>query len=276
MSKKKKNHLDKEIVWDSGFEVVKPKIIVPRECMDVMAEIQDHVDDREFSVLFKGKWGEHGFLIGSEYLIPKQEVMRCSVDYKENIGELRVKDGWNVVVHSHPFNNSGSGSFSSSDEEAINSHFDCSLLYVPHAIADARLLIDVDKVRLQLVIAKTSITIWNTNSKEVKGLSNIKEKTHVVVRGATNSSSASPYDGELFGHWGGNYIPSKADAQMGAEKADIHRTKWHKGRWYTKYEFNLITEQAKGKLFLFRGQHYTESEWEKETRRYLDDKYPLT
>jgi len=273
MGKKKNNKTKGDVVWDSGFEVVKPKIMIPRECMDVMAEIQDHVDDKEFSVLFRGKWGQYGFQLETDYLIPKQEVMRCSVDYRENIGELRLKGGWNVVVHSHPFDNSGSGSFSSSDEEAINSHFDCSLLYVPHAIADARLLVSVGGIKLQLNLDKTSITVWNINSQEIKGLNNIKEKTYGVIKNADGS-----HDNTLWGDWGGGYrggfTPSKEDSQMGSEKADIHRTKWYKGRWYTKYEFNLITKQSKGKLYLFRGQHYTEAEWERETRRYLTEAYP--
>jgi hypothetical protein len=208
-----------------------------------------------------------------EYYIPKQTVQRCSVDYDENIGELRLKDGWNVVVHSHPFNTTGNGSFSVSDEETINSHFDCSLLYVPHAIADSRLLIDIQGNKLQLTVPKDKILIWKTVCPDVQGLEKIVEKSW-----GSNSTSGYAYgdSGALWNH-GGKYVPAKTEAKtkkecrIGSDKAGGQYTRWFRGRWYTPEEFKIVEKQdAKTDMYLFRGSYYTEEEWQKVTRDYLN------
>lgn len=115
-------------VFTSDLVVLKePVINVPIEVLDLCERIQARLPGKEFSILLKGDWSSRGFDVGKEYVIPKQKVEHASVDYLEDLVAYR-NNGFNTVVHSHPFN-SESTTFSSSDEETINSHFTCSLLY---------------------------------------------------------------------------------------------------------------------------------------------------
>ncbi len=112
-------------IWDSGFKPLKPTVVIDPKLLRVMKFIQNKVGDNEFSILAKGEFKDGVFYVGSEYYIPEQEVTSNSVDYKENIG-TKKEDGFNTVVHSHPF--AEDSDFSEADEEHINSHFVCSIL----------------------------------------------------------------------------------------------------------------------------------------------------
>lgn len=118
----------KEEIWDSGLKFVERITIkIPDEILKVCNSIQKQVEDNEFSILCKGKFNDRGeFELGNEYIIPKQEVGGASVDYKDEDIQKYKQDGFNVVIHSHPFESS---SFSSADDDFINSNFVCSVLF---------------------------------------------------------------------------------------------------------------------------------------------------
>ncbi|HOA84333.1 MAG TPA: hypothetical protein PKV92_09290 [Thermodesulfovibrio thiophilus] len=158
-------------VWDSGINIVEPVIVIHPAISTILKVCQKHAGNNEFSILFKGLWTNECFYVSDTYYIPKQKVSTTSVDYEEDIGAVRREQGYNVVVHSHPF--AHSSQFSSADNEHINSHFDCSLLYTPSGIADNVLLIPINenlKVRI-----KASDILTEIINIEVNGLENIKE-----------------------------------------------------------------------------------------------------
>jgi len=116
---------EKVEVWDSDWAPSKLRIIIDSKLLSACKYIQDHIDGKEFSILAKGEFINDGFYVRKEYYVPEQEVETASVDYKENIA-LKRDEGYNTVIHSHPF--SESTSFSGADAEHINSHFMCSIL----------------------------------------------------------------------------------------------------------------------------------------------------
>jgi len=119
-------------VFNSGLKVIqmhteKIRVDIPREILNACDELQEHVGHNEFSIVCKGAWGDDGnYVIGSGYKVPKQKVDGAAVDYDLAHLEQLKSEGYNSVIHSHPFS---SKSFSSSDSETINSHFECSVLY---------------------------------------------------------------------------------------------------------------------------------------------------
>lgn len=118
-------------VFDSGLKVIKTHsekipISVPVHIRDICDSLQRKVDKNEFSIVCKGQWIDGEYIVSEDYKVPKQVVAGASVDYDlEHLEALKLA-GYNTVIHSHPFK---SANFSSSDEETINSHFECSILY---------------------------------------------------------------------------------------------------------------------------------------------------
>ena len=129
-----------EEVWDSELSVVEPQICIHPKVVGILGKFQDAVGRDEFSILFKGRWTKMGFYVSEEYMVPIQEVSGASVDFKEDLGPYK-NEGFNVVAHSHPFS-IGYGQFSGSDEESINVHFECSLLYTDR-ITDATVCLTI-------------------------------------------------------------------------------------------------------------------------------------
>lgn len=125
----KRNFEARGEVFDSGLEIIQVKDLAIRVPMVILAacnKIQEHVGKNEFSIFCKGRMTGRGYQISDQFVIPEQEIAGASVDYLDgDDGRLRA-EGWNVVIHSHPFN---MHSFSGSDRDTINSHFDCSVLY---------------------------------------------------------------------------------------------------------------------------------------------------
>lgn len=119
-------------VFNSGLNVIKTHIekvpiTVPSIIINVCNSLQKKVDRNEFSIVCKGHWGEDGnYIVSEEYRVPKQKVDGAAVDYDLDHLEQLKMEGFNTVVHSHPFKSSN---FSQVDDETINSHFECSILY---------------------------------------------------------------------------------------------------------------------------------------------------
>jgi hypothetical protein len=124
----------KSKVFKSSLVVVeyptsKFEVCVPLRIWNVCNELQTNLGSNEFSIVCKGTFNKEGkFVVSKEYAVPKQEVAGASVDYdNEDLQRLKL-EGWNVIIHSHPFN-CASSSFSQSDKDTINTHFDCSILF---------------------------------------------------------------------------------------------------------------------------------------------------
>lgn len=146
-------------VWDSGIEVItsfkdlaeekigartleqyaknslgleKNKVVVPEEVRKTCKAVQEEVNEKygshcEFGILFKGEWTEEGFKVRNDYVIPEQTASTAHISYDEDLKKYRDQ-GYTVNVHSHPWSGE-SASFSGTDDEHINSHFDVALLY---------------------------------------------------------------------------------------------------------------------------------------------------
>lgn len=115
-------------VFDSGKATVKNiKVNIPFKLLWLCNAIQKKLPSKEFSLFGTGQYIDGEFVINDEYIIPEQEVGGASVDFTDPavVDSLR-ESGWNVVFHSHPFQ---MPNFSGSDDETINSNFDCSVLY---------------------------------------------------------------------------------------------------------------------------------------------------
>jgi hypothetical protein len=123
--------------------VVHNKLVVriPEEIGDICDEIQDRFRNDEFSILCKAEWGPKGFTLSrTEWTIPIQKISGGSVDYNaENLLELK-QQGYNTVIHSHPFSMK---SFSGRDIETICTHFPCSVLYCMGDFTDATLSVAI-------------------------------------------------------------------------------------------------------------------------------------
>lgn len=139
--------------WDSGLHVITPdefKVIINFEALRIIKSVEKKINKNlEFSILFKGYFNDKDgvFVVTNDYAIPKQKISPGSVDYEENLDNY-IKEGYNVVMHKHP---DGIRTFSSSDEESINSNFDCSLLYCNGEITDATMRIKIsDNIMLKI------------------------------------------------------------------------------------------------------------------------------
>ena len=193
-------------MWNSGYSVSEPSVLVERSVYNTIRGAKAKALDKEYSILFKGKWEERGFMVYNEYYIPKQSVSSASVDYKEDIGLLREKEGYNVVVHSHPFCKGNNGRFSMADKESINTHFPVSLLVNGHGniiCADMILNTPCKSHDILIELDIDSIYTFDRESVAVKGLDNIEtERVLVTNHGITKTphipktlESYSDYDG---------------------------------------------------------------------------------
>lgn len=158
-------------IWDSGLKIVPVEIVFDHKLLAICNSIQTKNPDDEFSILVKGSWGDNGFILTSDYIIPPQKVSRTSVDYEGDISTYRTL-GYNAVIHSHPF---ASSSFSKNDEEHINTHFDCSILYSLGKFTVGTVSFRLDESR-KLKLPISTITPFSY-TEPIVGLENIKKST---------------------------------------------------------------------------------------------------
>lgn len=208
MSKKKptyKNSLPN--TWDSGLVEVERDIIVPMHLQRILESIQDNNNNNEFTILVKGKWQDEGFILTTDYYIPKQKVTGASVDYLENLRPLREEEDYNVLIHSHPF--AAQTSYSAPDEDTANTHFDAALLLngdnklicgkIKINLPDNRII----KVDMDIVLEYTlpEIDTKHINEKETKVYSGYNQRENNYYRG-----------GYLYYDGNGKSIQDKIDA----------------------------------------------------------------
>lgn len=115
-------------VFDSGKPTVKKITVnIPFKLLWICNAIQKKFPSKEFSLFGTGQYVDGAFVVNEEYIIPDQEVGGSTVDFTDPQAVDRLRSaGWNVILHSHPFQ---MPNFSCSDDETINSNFDCSILY---------------------------------------------------------------------------------------------------------------------------------------------------
>jgi len=181
-------------IWDSGLKIVKNPIVrIPLQLQLVCNTIQKRVNHKEFSVLARGRWTSEGFEVSEDYVIPEQEVTSSSVDYLEPLENYK-KQGYNVVIHSHPWGYRTGTDFSSSDEETINTHFDCSILFDGEKFCKAVLSIQVNNsIKLQ-INAKIEI-VYPEITIPQEELAKIKEKKVVTWSPWKDLKERRDYDG---------------------------------------------------------------------------------
>lgn len=114
-------------VWKSGLKEIPHTIFLTEKLKYIIDTIQKEVGRNEFTILVKGKWSDKGFLLSEDYYIPEQKVTSSSVDYDNDLRELREEEGYNTLLHSHPFTRNGA-SYSGADETSVNMHFDAAML----------------------------------------------------------------------------------------------------------------------------------------------------
>jgi hypothetical protein len=117
-----------------------PVIVIPEHIVDICNFIQTRYPGKEFSILCKGSWGEKGWHVSKEYVIPKQKVSSASVYYKpDDLQQLKI-EGWNTVIHSHPM---AMQKFSAGDMSNINYHFPASILFCGGKFTDSTISVMV-------------------------------------------------------------------------------------------------------------------------------------
>jgi len=170
--------IDDEIM-SSGYKVNDLEILVDQKVYNVMRAAADIAGEDEYSILFKGHWADTGIVVSEEYYIPKQTISGSSVDYDEPLGILREQQGFNVVLHSHPFTKNKDGWFSKDDMEYINTNFPISLLANGlHEIIRAHVILETPQkgYDIRVELGYGDIHTFSNESMEVVGLDNIRKK----------------------------------------------------------------------------------------------------
>jgi len=186
---KKVATIDDEIM-SSGYKVNDLKILVDQKVYNVMRAAADIAGEDEYSILFKGYWADTGIVVSEEYYIPKQTISGGSVDYDEPLGILREQQGFNVVLHSHPFTKNKDGWFSKDDMEYINTNFPISLLVNGlHEIIRAHVILETPQkgYDIRVELGYGDIHAFSNESMEVVGLDNIRKKKAIFPMTYTGS-----------------------------------------------------------------------------------------
>jgi len=186
---KKVATIDDEIM-SSGYKVNDLKILVDQKVYNVMRAAADIAGEDEYSILFKGYWADTGIVVSEEYYIPKQTISGSSVDYDEPLGILREQQGFNVVLHSHPFTKNKDGWFSKDDMEYINTNFPISLLVNGlHEIIRAHVILETPQkgYDIRVELGYGDIHAFSNESMEVVGLDNIRKKKAIFPMTYTGS-----------------------------------------------------------------------------------------
>jgi len=173
--------IDDEIM-SSGYKVNDLEILVDQKVYNVMRAAADIAGEDEYSILFKGHWADTGIVVSEEYYIPKQTISGGSVDYDEPLGILREQQGFNVVLHSHPFTKNKDGWFSKDDMEYINTNFPISLLANGlHEIIRAHVILETPQkgYDIRVELGYGDIHTFSNESTKIIGLDNIKKKKSI-------------------------------------------------------------------------------------------------
>ena len=196
---KKVATIDDEIM-SSGYKVNDLEILVDQKVYNVMRAAADIAGDDEYSILFKGYWSDAGIMVSEEYYIPKQTISGSSVDYDEPLGILREQQGFNVVLHSHPFTKNKDGWFSKDDMEYINTNFPISLLANGlHEIIRAHVILETPQkgYDIRVELGYGDIHTFSNESMEIVGLDNIRKKKAIfpmTYTGSFKSQHAENHD----------------------------------------------------------------------------------
>lgn len=197
-----KTHTAAGQIWNSELTIAEDvNIEVPGFILSVCNYLRAHTSGNEFSILCKGYWNKNTYIVTDEYVIPIQKVDRTSVYYDDvDLHDHRSND-FNVVIHCHPFN---SASFSTTDSNTINAHFECSILYSEGAFTTAVIPIQVTEgLTLQMKPKEISIN-WETTVDIPQ--SEIDSKIS-IIKYVAPVYNRNYYDNYNYGH--GNYYESR-------------------------------------------------------------------
>lgn len=215
---------NKQGQWQSDLNILEPSICIENQVENILSVAQKKAGHNECSVMFKGDWGDDGFVVSNEYYIPKQEVSSTSVDYKEDISKLRRENGFNVICHSHPF--SRNSNYSNSDEEHVNSHFPCSLLANDIGeIIMASLKLDTPNpnYKIKVKIKGEDIKYYSNLDVSVEGLDNIVEEEDYYYSRHSKNISVGNYK-----YLEQNKIPKQTSFGLGSDWKQDKGGVWRK------------------------------------------------
>lgn len=164
-------------VWTSDITIAEHiELEVTGYILSVCNFLRAHTSGNEFSILCKGEWVKNKYVVSDDFVIPNQKVDRVSVYYDDEDLHNHRSNGYNVVIHCHPFT---SNSFSHTDNTTINAHFECSILYSEGSFTTAVIPITVcDGLTIQMKPKQIDIN-WNTTVDI--SLSEINSKISVIA-----------------------------------------------------------------------------------------------
>jgi len=203
----------KNRVFNSGLKVIKTHnekvpVIIPLKIISICHSLQRKVgNSNEFSIVCKGQWDDDGnYVVSEDYKVPKQEVAGASVDYDiEHLEQLKM-EGYTTVIHAHPFKSSN---FSQSDDETINSHFQCSVLYSIGEFTTATISITAAP-GLKLVVTGEPRIEGEDNIVPESEFNNIEKKYKYNYNGYDPNLHKNQYPGDdYWDTWGINQKKKK-------------------------------------------------------------------
>lgn len=147
-------------IWKSDLILTDHiNLSIPGNILTTCNYLRSNTNNNEFSILCKGSWTGNTYILATDYVIPIQNVDRTSVYYDDENLHIHRSNGFNVVIHCHPF---PSKSFSHTDNSTINAHFDCSILYSEGSFTTAIIPIKLNNdTTLQLTPKHIEIT-WTS------------------------------------------------------------------------------------------------------------------
>lgn len=235
-------------VFSSELAVIeKPEIRIPIEINDICDEVQERVGHNEFSILCKGHWNAKGYLIEKEFAIPRQEVTGSSVDYdSEHIGELKAQ-GFNTVIHSHPFKSSN---FSGSDRDTINSNFGCSILYSEGDFTAGVITIDVSddailSIAADKIIVERDVTIPEVDVSNITKRDYSYNNDHGSAIGNPKSLSYHAIEGsmEVDEYNGPSVVEVRSRLSMSDEEVEMSNIdKWNSFKERKRFQIDSMRD----------------------------------
>lgn len=215
----------KNRVFDSGLKVIKThtekvSISVAPIIINVCNNLQKKVGNNEFSIVCKGHWNDDGlYVVGDEYEVPKQKVDGAAVDYDLNHLEELKMQGFNTVIHSHPFKSSN---FSHSDDTTINSHFECSVLYSVGEFTTATIAV--------IPIPGTKLIV--TGNPFVEGMENIvpASKSNNIEQKYKHDYKYVNYNNYYNDNWYGNKTRNSKLIGSDPEDCEMEYDKYNKNK----------------------------------------------
>jgi hypothetical protein len=186
------------------------KIIVANELLMACDAIQEKFKNLEWSIYAKGSWKADGFYVEKEFVVPNQVVTGTSVDPDNSEVQKFKSDGYNVVIHSHPF--ARSKTFSTGDHAdrgTICTNSVCSILYSFGEFTTATIMFEIDVINKCIFDVEVEVeTIINNSLLPTDIDQKIKRKSY-------SKSDYKSYDrGTVYDDYDYNHKYYRRDKSM--------------------------------------------------------------